>query len=178
MSISTSRDSTPQRFSNPSQERAVLWRAAHIHLTSSLMCGCSAMVEQHADPRGSKRGGPRADPRKRTPPPEHCICAHTEDRPLPRPAATPSHHVHMQVAGLSLCVSAVLHLAHHQGSCQAPSLLLHFYNSGSPLAFAHTCMTDEDMIDVATPGGLHAHAAHRVPTARADRPPCRHQTQA
>jgi hypothetical protein len=66
-------------------------------------------------------------------------CAHTEDRPLPRPAATPSHH--MQVGGLSLCVSACLPLAHHQGSCQAPSLqLLHSYHSGSARGVAYTCM--------------------------------------
>jgi hypothetical protein len=53
-------------------------------------------------------------------------CAHTQERSLPRPAATPSHH--MQVAGLSVCVSACLPLAHQQGSYQAPSLLLHSYH--------------------------------------------------
>jgi hypothetical protein len=84
-------------------------------------------------------------------------CAHTEDGPLPRPAVTPSHH--MQVAGLYGCVSAVLPLAHHQGSCQAPSLLQHSYHSGS----SHVCIHLHGVhhpIGVATPAGC----MHMPPT--------------
>jgi hypothetical protein len=76
---------------------------------------------------------------------------------------------------LSLCVSAVLPLAHHQGSCQAPSLLLHSYHSGSSRVCIH--LHDGRFANDGSPTRrLHARAAHRVPTARADRPPCRPHT--
>jgi hypothetical protein len=46
-----------------------------------------------------------------------------------------------------------------------------------PLAFAYTCMAVEVTRTIRShPRRLHAHAAHRVPTARADRPSCRPDT--
>jgi hypothetical protein len=85
-------------------------------------------------------------------------CAHKEARPLPRPAATASHH--MRVAGLSLCVSAVRPLAHHQGSCQAPSLLLHSYHPGSSRVCVHLHGGRWPQRQVATPAGC----MHMPPT--------------
>jgi hypothetical protein len=88
-------------------------------------------------------------------------CAHTKERSLPRPAATPSHHT--QVGGLSVCVIAVLPLAHHQGSCQAPSLLLlHCFHSG----FSRVCIClhggQATLSPIAPPAGR----MHMPPTVR------------
>jgi hypothetical protein len=51
--------------------------------------------------------------------------------------------------------------AHHQGSCQAPSLLLQSYRLG-PLAFAYTCMANNMAFTfiIATPAGC----MHMPPT--------------
>jgi hypothetical protein len=96
-------------------------------------------------------------------------------RPLPRPAATPSHH--MQVGGLSVCVSSPVFLwlttkGHAKGPhcCCTPTMQ-------APLAFAYPCMAVRPhKTPCSHPRRLHAHAAHRVPTPRADRPPCRPDT--
>jgi hypothetical protein len=62
----------------------------------------------------------------------------------------------------SVCVSAVLPLTHHQGSCQAPSLLLHSHHSGSSRGVAYICMAANqlDQFMVATP----AECMHMPPT--------------
>jgi hypothetical protein len=83
---------------------------------------------------------------------------------------------HAGPRSLSVCVSACRPLAHHQGSRQAPSLLLHFYYSGSSRLCIHLHGGRMFHKSSSHTRRLHAHAAHRVPTARADRPPCRQDT--
>jgi hypothetical protein len=101
-------------------------------------------------------------------------CAHTEDRPLPRPAATPSHH--MQVGGLSQCVSAPVFLwlttKGHAKLLDTAAALLPCRLLSRLLTPAWRSVENFS----SHPRKLHAHAAHRVPTARADRPPCRPDT--
>jgi hypothetical protein len=100
------------------------------------------------------------------------------DRPLPRPAATLFHH--MQVGGLSLSLCQrrsssgspprVMPSSSTATAAPLPSRLLSrncvHMHGGQPAGSVHG----------SHPRRLHAHAAHRVPTARADRPPCRPHT--
>jgi hypothetical protein len=100
-------------------------------------------------------------------------CAHTEDRPLPRPTATPSHH--MQVAGLCMC-----HRLSSSGS--PPRVMPSSFTAAAllpfrPLSPLHIPAWRPGTTFLSShPRRLHAHAAHRVPTPRADRPPCRPHT--
>jgi hypothetical protein len=67
-------------------------------------------------------------------------------------------------------------VAHHQGSSQAPSLL-HSYHAGPSRVCIHLHGDQHGIyLHRSHTHRLHAHAAHRVPTARADRPPCRLDT--
>jgi hypothetical protein len=95
-----------------------------------------------------------------------------------RRQAAPSssgHTISPHAGRRSLCISALLPLAHNQGSCQAPSLLLRSYHPGSSRICIH--LHDGRFAnDGSHTRRLHAHAAHRVPTSRADRPQCRPHT--
>jgi hypothetical protein len=88
------------------------------------------------------------------------VRTHTDDRPLPRPAATPSHH--MQVTGLCVCVSAPVFL---WLTTKGHAKLLHYCctpTTQAPLAFAYTCMAVEwqSTRQVAPPAGC----MHMPPT--------------
>jgi hypothetical protein len=85
--------------------------------------------------------------------------AHTQRR---QAAPSSSGHTISPHAGrrsLYLGVSACLPLAHHQGSCQAPSLLLHSYHSGSSRICIHL-HGGRPRHDIATPAGC----MHMPPT--------------
>jgi hypothetical protein len=102
-------------------------------------------------------------------------CAHTEE--TGRSLVQRPHHLTTCRSEVSLCVSAPVFLwlitkghAKLLHCCCTPT-------RQAPLAFAFTCMAVGWQASTSShPRRLHAHAAHRVPTARTDRPPCRPDT--
>jgi hypothetical protein len=121
---------------------------------------------------GRKTTTPYIVPRMPHPGPR---CAHTDD--TGRSLVQRPHHLTTCRSQVSLSLSApvVLWL-----TTKGHAKLLHCCCTPTiqaPHAFAYTCMAvDGHNLPGSPTRRLHAHAAHRVPTPRVDRPPCRPDT--